>query len=85
MRNPFRKEQSEDLTLESLSLAVNNLTQQRKALNEKTKRLQAAYDSKKAANRLKAELETMTDAQKKALVQEIEAQGIASEEAFGVP
>lgn len=77
------KKRPAKMTPSELIDAISDLVRRRKEINTQLAELQSIYDSKMATEKVSAELAGMTPEQKRAILQQIEADGISSSEEFG--
>lgn len=75
----------EDMSLEQLEKENQKLMAQKDAIRENQKVITALMDEKSSMAEAQRKVATMSNAEKAALVQVLQPQGIASEETFGTP
>jgi hypothetical protein len=73
----------EGMSLEQLDAAISELQAQKDAVREELKAANAARDSKIAQEAARAKLASLSDVERAALAQVIQAEGITSTESFG--
>lgn len=73
----------ENLSVKELEAKISDITAQQAALKQEKLAIHAVLDRKAAAAAAQAKLERMSDAEKVAMAQTLQAQGINGAEAFG--
>lgn len=79
------KKAYEDMTIEELEGELHRLGEERATIRGEAKQVHVALDGKMAERDAERLAATLSDDQKRALLQKIGAEGIASEEAVGTP
>lgn len=75
----------EEMTVEELEQHIQQLDERKQEIRQAQRTAHEVLDRKNAAVVAQAKLETMSDPEKQALVQAIQAEGIPSQEAVGSP